>query len=178
LYRKLGYEPIRESRVWVGAESADPTPLESERIRELERSDLPRLIALAKAEVPAPVQEATPVDRLTFARGTGWAAFEGPGSHGWVILHDGALSGFLRTTYGRLSPVGHLSAPLFGPALAEEERAAAVRYACSWLGRQGAHGVVCELPEDLPVARSALEAAGFTPAYGQEQLRCTLAARG
>ncbi|MCI4363251.1 MAG: GNAT family N-acetyltransferase, partial [Thermoplasmata archaeon] len=47
LYRKLGYEPIRESRVWVGAESADPTPLESERIRELERSDLPRLIALA-----------------------------------------------------------------------------------------------------------------------------------
>ncbi|MCI4345750.1 MAG: GNAT family N-acetyltransferase [Thermoplasmata archaeon] len=176
LYRKLGYEPIRESRVWVGAETADPAPLESEWIRELERSDLRPLLELAKAETPPAVQESTPVNRLTFARGTGWAAFEGPGSHGWVLLHEGVPSGFLRTTFGRLSPVGHLSAPLFGPKLGEAERLAALRYASSWLGRQGARGIVCELPEDLPVARATVVAAGFTPAYGQEQLRCSLAA--
>jgi ribosomal protein S18 acetylase RimI-like enzyme len=174
LYRRLGYAPVRTGQTFLGPERTDPESLAVPRIRPFRKNDVPALTAIATSLTPAAVREAQPIGRSTFAQATGWAAFEGRGSAGWVIEADGAPAGFFRTTYGVLSPVGHLSSPLFGPKLGEEDRRVAIRFAAATLGRQGAHQVVCEVPDDQPEARRAVEAEGFHPAYGSEVLRLTL----
>jgi ribosomal protein S18 acetylase RimI-like enzyme len=174
LYRKLGYSQIRTGETYIGPERTDPESLAVPRIRPFRKSDVAPLTALATPLTPAAVREAQPIGKSTFAQATGWAAFEGKGSAGWVIEADGAPAGFFRTTFGTLTPVGHLSTPFFGPRLTEEDRRAAIRFAAATLGRQGAHQVVCEVPDDLPDSRRAVEAEGFAPAYGSELLRCTL----
>ncbi|MCI4341935.1 MAG: GNAT family N-acetyltransferase [Thermoplasmata archaeon] len=171
LYRKLGYEPIRDLQTYVGAERTEGSSVGSTRIRPWRRDDLPALIRLGERSTPPKVKEAIPVGRSTFALPTGWAAFEGSGSAGWVIERAAAPAGFFRTTFGQLSPVGHLSAPVFGEELGESERRDAVRHAANTLGRQGAKRVICELPEDLLDARTTLLSEGFQPAYGSEQMR-------
>ncbi|HEV2449507.1 MAG TPA: GNAT family N-acetyltransferase [Thermoplasmata archaeon] len=177
LYRKLGYTQVRTLQTYLGPERSDEESTRVPSIRALRPSDVGALSAIAEAATPAPVREAQPIGKSTFTQATGWAAFEGKGSAGWVIESGDAPAGFFRTTFGSLSPVGHLSSPLFGSQVTPEERSRAVRFAVATLGRQGARQVVCELPDDHAAARQAIESEGFRPAYGSEMLRLTLGDR-
>lgn len=174
LYRKMGYAPVRTLQTYLGPARSDPGSGQTPRIRALRTTDVGPLSVIATELTPPAVREAQPIGKPTFTQATGWAAFEGKGSAAWVVESGGAPAGFFRTTFGALSPVGHLSTPLFGPQLSAEERGGAIRFALATLGRQGARKVVCEVPDDHAAARQAIETEGFRPAYGSEMLRRTL----
>lgn len=168
LYRSLGYRSLRTVHLWSrelgpGDTSAAPGS------RPYRPSDIPELLAAARAELPPEVDEVLPTGRGEFGATSFVDALLAARSYPRTVEIDGRPAAYLHVSASQTQTSGSLRL-VVAPTAPPERLLPAIAEGLAWARAEGAQRIVAHLPDYKLAATAALRAAGFAPVYELETL--------
>jgi ribosomal protein S18 acetylase RimI-like enzyme len=162
--QQLGYRPLREVAFLVRDHLEEEGPERTSLppgVRGYARTDDPAVVAVARAQVPADVQEVLPIHDhpLASARQTS-RLFESE-TGAWVLDRGRGAEGLVAVTFTPGQEAAHMTDLVVAPGADPAAAAEMVRVGVAWAGRRGSKRVLATAPRYNLLGRAALEAAGF-----------------
>ncbi len=168
LYRSLGYRDLRTMHLWsrdLAAENGAAPPAS----RPYRPSDLPALLAAARAEVPAEVEEVLPTGEGEFGATSFVDALLAARSYVRTVEIDGRPAAYLHLSASETQTSGSLRL-VVAPSVPPGRLKPAIEEGLAWARGAGARRIVAHLPDYKLAAAAALRDAGFVPVYELETL--------
>jgi len=177
LYEALGYRPVRDVDWMYRDVGPDQPPLPAEpsgdrarAIRPFARADAARLLPLARAAQNAEERRIRPFRPGAFRVPPPIVAVLGGATEAFVHDAGSGADGFLRASTSAAMASGHLSVPLFGPALSDAEALDLLDRGMSWFSEHPVRRIICEVPRDDAGRVRLLAARGFQRGLGVHTL--------
>ncbi|MHB1435870.1 MAG: GNAT family N-acetyltransferase [Thermoplasmata archaeon] len=170
LYRSLGYRTLRTAHLWSrelgpGDAPAPPAPAS----RPYRPSDLPELLAAARAELPAEVDEVLPIGRGEFGATSFVDSLLAARSYPRTVEIEGRPAAYLHLSASQTQTSGSLRL-VVAPSVPPEPLLPALAEGLAWARGEGAQRILAHLPDSKLAATAALRAAGFVPVYELQTL--------